>query len=670
MLPTWWQHWYPRQANTSNPGPGRRERARFRPRLELLESRLAPAGLTLQVTTALDKVDAGDSKLSLREAITKANNHVGRDSIILPAGTFKVLGLGDDANLTGDFDVTDSVTIRGAGAAATIIDGRHLDRAFHVFGTGPGSINVTLQRLAIRNGQANYGGGVLFGNANLKVLDSVITANQATENGAGISNALAPATGSLKLIRTTVSGNVAGGSGGGIYLQSAALSLKQCKVRLNNANVDGGGLGGGGTWHLNKSKVSGNTAGNEGGGISARYLYLNRSTVSGNEAASGGGISSTYATLTQSTVSGNNATGSGGGIGAFDVTLTQSTVSNNDAGSSGGGILVSTATLTNSTVSGNTAGGDGGGIKAYGAATLTSSTVSGNIAGGDGGGIKADTADLTNSTVRDNDAAGNGGGILAFEPLANSTVNLTNSIVRDNSAGDNGGGIFALVSATLFKSSVSGNSAITNGGGIVATEATLHSSTVSGNDAGGNGGGILAFETANLINSTVSGNSAGGNGGGIRAGAAMLLFVTITQNSALTGGGIYRVPGATGSFIVRNTIIAQNFAASLGTAPDVSGIFTSFGHNLIGINQGAEASFPVGNPNDAKDLVGSADDPIDPQLNPLANNGGSTKTHALRKASPAVNGGADPEGLTTDQRGGKFKRQVGLFVDIGSFERQ
>ena len=60
----------------------------------------------------------------------------------------------------------------------------------------------------------------------------------------------------------------------------------------------------------------------------------------------------------------------------------------------------------------------------------------------------------------------------------------------------------------------------------------------------------------------------------------------------------------------------------------------------------------------------------DPLLAPLAFNGGPTQTHALKKGSPAINHGSNPDGLTTDQRGTPFARQLGSAVDIGAYERQ
>src|SRR6187200_2511833 len=100
---------------------------RFRPQLEFLEDRSVPA--TFYVNTTLDVDDPADRKLSLREAIGKANKNPGADVIVLPAGVFNITrgGASEDINSTGDFDIFDSVTIAGAGRNLTFIDGQQGD---------------------------------------------------------------------------------------------------------------------------------------------------------------------------------------------------------------------------------------------------------------------------------------------------------------------------------------------------------------------------------------------------------------------------------------------------------------------------------------------------------------------------------------------------------------
>jgi len=348
-------------------------RSPFRPRLEYLEDRDVPA--TFNVTTTLDVADPADGKRSLREAITAANNLAGADVIVLPAGVCKIalIGAGEDANATGDFDITGAVTIQGAGSGATVIDGQQLDRVFDVLGSTPGSIKVILQGLTVRSAKVTGdGGGVRFGNADLVVRDAAVTGNRASAAGGGISNLSAPATGNLKLVRTTVARNVTDQNGGGINLSGSLLTVKDSTVRRNIAR--------------------------NGGGIDASNTTLTNSSVSGNTAlVSGGGIDAGTLTVTNSTVSGNATGGSGGGIEAGTLTVTNSSVSDNTAGGSGGGILIGglgTATLTNCTVSGNAATSftsQGGGIVAFGTTTLTNCTVVENSAHTGGGLFRSGT---------------------------------------------------------------------------------------------------------------------------------------------------------------------------------------------------------------------------------------------------------------------------------------
>jgi predicted outer membrane repeat protein len=531
----------------------------FRPRLELLENRAVPA--TFTVTTTIDELIPGDGKLSLREALTRANTTAGADVVVVPAGLYKIeLAL----LLGGDFDISDAVTIQGAGAGKSVIDGQQLDRVFDVMGNAPGSIQVVLQGMTVRNGNAaGPGGGIRVGNADLVVRDCAVTGNQASQSGGGISNGSAPGTGDVKMVRTFVARNISGADGGGLHVLGS-LSL---------------------------------------------------------------------------------------------LTVTDSSVRRNLAGTDGGGISASTATLTNSAVGGNFATNDGGGIRVI-SLSLNGSTVTGNFAVNDGGGIRAISATLSGSTVSTNSALSNGGGLWA------SSATLTESTVSSNSA-DIGGGVIATT-ATFTNSNLRGNSARNDGGGLWAsTSTTLNNSTVSGNSAD-IGGGIWA-SSASLTNCTISGNSALSTGGGIFATTTMLLGCTIVENSAHTGGGLFHNPG--GAFSVRNTIIALNLVRFTGTNPDVSGTFTSQGHNLIGNSTGG-----TGFTNGVNgDIVGTSANPIDPKLGPLANNGGRTKTHALLAGSKAIDAGDNAGVPSTDQRGLPRKKDGNFdglaVVDIGAYEK-
>jgi hypothetical protein len=193
---------------------------------------------------------------------------------------------------------------------------------------------------------------------------------------------------------------------------------------------------------------------------------------------------------------------------------------------------------------------------------------------------------------------------------------------------------------------------------------------VSGNTSGGengtNGGGIIAINLT-VTHSTISGNLAANNGGGVAiAGGATILGCTIADNSAgINGGGLFVDATNSSPILVKNTIVATN----LGSAPDISGSFTSQGHNLIGDGDGGTGFINGG----AGDQVGTTAQPIDPRLGLLAANGGPTKTHALLAGSRAIDAGDNLNLPPTDQRG-LARKKDGNFngvavVDIGAFER-
>jgi CSLREA domain-containing protein len=190
----------------------------------------------------------------------------------------------------------------------------------------------------------------------------------------------------------------------------------------------------------------------------------------------------------------------------------------------------------------------------------------------------------------------------------------------------------------------------------------LSDATLTGNETTASFGGGIANAGAGslaLTNVTISGNRAENDSGGIDEGPdghATLNNVTITGNTADTdgdggsGGGLR----AKGTVNLRNTLIAgnQDFSApGVGASPDCAGSLTSQGNNLIGDRTGCGFAPRGGDLTNVRALLG-----------PLANNGGSTFTHALLPGSPAINAGA--KGVTSvDQRG--VPRRAS---DIGAYE--
>ena len=248
-------------------------------------------------------------------------------------------------------------------------------------------------------------------------------------------------------------------------------------------------------------------------------------------------------------------------------------------------------------------------------------------------------------------------------------------------AGSEGGGIWGI-SLTLMNSTIMSNAAGTSGGGIYGGGA-IANSTVSGNIAQNGGGihdGAFCNNIITIANSTISGNRASGDGGGIYYSdicntKMRLSSVTVTNNASDSdgnetgnGGGIL----SSGSMItLANTIVAGNFDNSpIIKYPECDGTIGSEGYNLI--LTVSPTCLIVGDT--TGNIIG-----VNPNLAPLADNGGPTPTHALWPGNPAVDNG-DPNGcvddtgisLTVDQRG--YARSMDgnsdgfAHCDIGAFE--
>ena len=379
-----------------------------------------------------------------------------------------------------------------------------------------------------------------------------------------------------------------------------------------------------------------------------------------------------------------------------NVTIANSTISDNSSNYQGGGIYNYQGTMDvfNSTIEGNSATMAGGGIfNDQGVLTITDTTISSNSAvncsdnNGGGGIYNMDgTLTITSSTITSNSVdhssynAG-GGGLYNRNYQDKATLTISNSTISENTAngtnsddGD-GGGIYNQGTLTIVDSTLSGNSTGSNGGGIYnSNQLTITGSTISnnstGSSSGNEGGGIYNAGLLTLTNSTLSGNSAhDGSGIYIINGTQTLTNVTIFGNSAQFGGGIYTRSTYGTATILNNSVVAGNTALAGADIYYTAGLMSGY-NNLIG----NEANQPFVNGVDGN-LVGTSEDPIDPMLGPLQDNGGSTLTHVPLSGSPLIDAGNDEAALDTmgwsiltDQR--DYLRKYGSSVDIGAAEFQ
>lgn len=445
--------------------------------------------------------------------------------------------------------------------------------------------------------------------------------------------------GSIALVDSTVTGCVAG-DGNNVYAFGGGLNVygssDSGNVTLINSIVTGNSATG--TAHVFEGEGYSYLYGwSRGGGVyaSGQVYVVSGSQVTGNTATANGG---------------SNARGGGIFSHRGVVVVFGSEVSGNqvqalgesaygDHGTAYGGGFHSNGSVNGvllSSISGNTAYSEhkwsyGGGIQvgdwergSSGRLVLAGATVSSNVTRSG-----CDYCYI------------HGGGVHAFGAVyaMYSTINDNAVLSRVDSHGvARGGGVSVLD----FYSDSSGVGFI-----------ELQNSTISGNSAiggaleygYGSGGGVAAlYSVTNIVNSTITLNTSSHDGGGVLAwpmssdtpGVPLeqhLVSSIISNNSAPQDPDMY---GGRGSY---NPV---HFTGS---------------HNLVTVAS-SSVVLPV-------DTINT-----DPQLQPLAMNGGPTATHALLESSPAIDAGSNPDGLDTDQRGDPFVREWGAAADIGAFELQ
>lgn len=412
-------------------------------------------------------------KCTLRAAIMQADFSKGPNTILIPPGVYLLTRAGfDDSALVGDLDISNDLTIQGAGSGATIIDGNGAvthDRVFQILNTAH---QVTFSGMTIRNGQS-------------------VTSTVGVIGGGGI---YMEGTGHLRLSDVILEGNTAQ-NGGGLYAnfstQGGSIEMDHAIVRANTVKAGGVGAGGGLFAYLpssssevdvEDSQVYSNTVDGTGGGFflegtGLAHWRIDRSEIYSNTAASGAAIGNFVPlTLSDSRVRDNRAGFDGGAIEAFSpLVISRTRLEANTAGRFGGGIFdLATVSgglnnnfisIEQSTLSGNFAQYGGaiyhdGFINPKSLLTLTNSTISDNAVSRDGGGIYiySGQAQLSNATIASNRVMlafprpkpGIGGGLYI---TATAVLTAGNTIIADNTRGN---GIIPSVSDDCFSHGTTG----------------------------------------------------------------------------------------------------------------------------------------------------------------------------------------------------------------------
>jgi len=322
---------------------------------------------TVDATPGDGVCDDGAGSCSLRAAIMEANALVGADIIDAPAGTYTLTipGERENAALTGDLDITDELTITGAGESSTIIDGGGIDRVLEVIAAG----NIT--DITIQNGAGSFeeaaGAGIYNTSQQLTLNNVTIIGNQTGIYNGGVAGA------STILADTSIIGN----SPGSGIVNYGTVEIRNAAIQGNTSADWGGGIKNTGTMTIDNSLISGNSAlgdhayadiGGFGGGIYiSGNLTISNTTISGNSAedngrggaGKGGGIYASFnrLILDHVTIADNHASiYSDLFLGAGARMQQKSTIIANNLGGDNCGIFGAFTNLGNNLDSGNSCG--------------------------------------------------------------------------------------------------------------------------------------------------------------------------------------------------------------------------------------------------------------------------------------------------------------------------
>jgi predicted outer membrane repeat protein len=266
----------------------------YRPYLETLETRDLLSVCTVDRLTDNNPGGGGQGSGGMGDLRYCISQAADGDNI-----AFGVMGV---INLTGPLpNLTRNLTILGPGADALTVRRSSSDE-YRIFTVDTGAA-VTIAGLTIADGFLTYrtssypkGGGIyVAAGGSLNLASSILRNND-------------------------VRGDITSSGGGGLYTDGTA-TVVDSTIRDNieccqESEGAGATVGTGGTLVVDRSTFSGNISAGDGGGLAAHGMVtITNSTFSGNRAAKGGGAINGYVdSLTNSTLSGNCAIAGGGGV--------------------------------------------------------------------------------------------------------------------------------------------------------------------------------------------------------------------------------------------------------------------------------------------------------------------------------------------------------------------
>jgi len=592
-----------------------------------------------------------------------------------------------------------------------------------IAGYGGGGVfnvgTVTMNRCTIRdNTSISWGGGIL--NQGAMTLNQCTIRDNSAYEGGGIYNVLDA--GSAVINQCTFSGNHAididttsDNEGGALY-NAGTASITSCTFEDNTAVTSGGAIYNLATASITGSTFEDNAADYAGGAIyqsSQTRMTVTNSTFTRNGADWGAAIvNDRYATLNGCTIVGN--TGHGKGLAGGVTTLLNNIIAQNEGGDLSGDVAVSNASATKPW------GDNFIGTLAY-YDDYGPNPMLGPLA--DNGGPTQTMAPLPGSPVID---AGNNTYAtsedqrgVGFSRISGSKVDYgayeAQSVTVDNT-GDQSDGNLSSQNVTLreaieqvnanpridiirFADDVFSTAKTIDTAGLAVTgeldirgpsakllsirgplgQADIFDTSTNLYLADltiqnrGQGAAIDNHNMVSLRRVVVSGTGSSGPGV-VTSGTSTVKYSTLMDNA---GGGIINLSGSVYAYdctLSQNSTAIRNDSGSLaltlvtisgnsGEGVRNAGTLTAR-HTIIATNAAGDVVNTNGGTADLSyfDFIGTRDG--DPMLMPLADNGGSTPTMALRPYSPCINKGATGSSTVLDQRGTPRAR----ILDIGAYE--
>ena len=469
----------------------------------------------------------------------------------------------DEAESGATITLTDTVTAEEDDVALLIPEGK--------------SITLDMAGYTLDRGltEAQEDGNVITVKGSLTVEDSsaektgMITGGYNLEDGGGIIMDGA----SLILNGGSITGNTAGDRGGGVYMEKDASTFTMTggSITDNKSGGDGGGVSIlEGSFTMTGGSISSNTSDYCGGGVyiiddKSAFTMETGAIISKNQAAYGGGV---FVDVGEFIMNGGSIT--------ENNALFEKAEPYTKPGCSGGGVFVSydgVFVMKGGSITDNSATDAtgrhyayGGGVFNEGEFTMEAGTTSESMKGG----------------VISGNTAGYGGGVYCEDGFTMET-----GTISENEAEREGGGVYSEADVTLTNAEISGNYADWYGGGVSikgSGSLVMTNSRISGNTADVDGGGvIIGDESSFTMNSgSISDNISDERGGGVASYGDSQFIMTggvISGNKAsVGGGGVY----TESSFTMEDGEISGNTANDVGGGVECDGDFTMSGGRITG----------------------------------------------------------------------------------------